>query len=198
MRRGLTVPPLCRVRACPTCVRSLDVEDAVERCEGCGFVWADVARDAITPRTGAGAEAIARLLRDQPDLSRRRATPGRWSALEYGAHVRDVLLVMRDRLVVGLVEDEPSFKPMYRDERVDRGLYRDDSVDGVAGELVVAAELFGRLFTAVDPAALHRVVLYAYPAPTKRSLLWLGRQTLHEVEHHRGDAEESLRLVGGT
>lgn len=46
----------------------------------------------------------------------RRPSPDRWSANEYAAHVRDVLLTIRDRLVIGLVEDNPRFKPVYRDE----------------------------------------------------------------------------------
>ena len=51
--------------------------------------------------------------------------------LEYGAHVRDVLLVLRDRFVVGVVADNPGFTPMYRDERVDLGMYGGEDAGGV-------------------------------------------------------------------
>ena len=66
---------------------------------------------------------LARLLRSAPNVASARPTPDRWSILEYGAHVRDVLLVFRDRFVVGVVAEGPELTPMYRDERVDRGMY---------------------------------------------------------------------------
>ena len=48
----------------------------------------------------------------------RRPSPEQRSPIEYACHVRDVALMQRNRVYVALVEDEPSFKPMYRDERV--------------------------------------------------------------------------------
>ena len=38
-------------------------------------------------------------------------------------HVRDVFLVQRDRLYTALVEDTPTFTPMYRDQRVTLARY---------------------------------------------------------------------------
>jgi len=170
----------------------------MESCEDCGFVWDDVALGEIGHRVGDGAGAIAQLLEDHAPLAGARPAPERWSMLEYAAHARDVLLMMRDRLVVGLVEDEPGFKPMYSDERVRFGLYRGDDASTVADELVMAAGLFGRTFAAIDPAQLGRSVQYGYPGPARRTLLWLGQQIVHEVEHHRDDIAENARLLGST
>jgi hypothetical protein len=111
--------------------------------------------------------------------------------------VRDVLITLRDRLVVGLVEDVPSFTPMYRDERVDLGLYGSDTVNAVADELRAATAMFIRLFDAIDPQQPTRGVQYGFPNPAQRSLLWMGQQAVHEVEHHGSDIAEDLRLVGG-
>lgn len=167
----------------------------MERCDECGFGWDDVGRADIGPRVVAGAESVAEMLTGEPDHVGRRPTPDRWSMLEYASHVRDVLLTIRDRFVIGLVEEHPGFKPMYREERVDLGLYRADTGATVAVELRAAAAMFVRVFDAIDPTQLRRQVQYGFPAPATRSLLWMGQQAVHELEHHRADVEENLRLV---
>ena len=167
----------------------------METCEGCGFCWEAVAREEIGPRVTAGASAIAALLAAEPQWVEQRPEPERWSMLEYAAHVRDVLLTVRDRLVIGLVEDDPGFKPLYRDERVDLGLYRFDTLAAVATELAAAAAMFVRLFDAIDPGRLSRTVQYGWPAPASRTLLWMGQQAVHEAEHHLRDIREDLESV---
>lgn len=169
----------------------------VEQCAVCGFAWESVSRDDVTRRVDAGTATIAGMLAGDPDRAGVRPSAQRWSATEYAAHVRDVLGTLRDRLVIGIVEDVPSFTPMYRDERVALGLYRSDTVDAVVGELRAATAMFVRLFDAIDPAQFSRSVLYGYPTPTPtpRSLLWMGQQAVHEVEHHGSDIAENLRLV---
>jgi hypothetical protein len=168
----------------------------VERCEVCGFAWEEVAVDDIDGRLRAGTERIADLLARAPDRATVQPTPGRWSALEYAGHVRDVLLMLRDRMVVGMVEDEPDFKPMYRDQRVDEGLYAADTVGTMTSELAVATALFTRLFGAVAPDDLQRPVRYGFPDPERRTLLWMGQQAVHEVEHHGADIAENLGVTG--
>jgi hypothetical protein len=167
----------------------------MEHCEVCSFTWHTVDRDEVGPRVAAAAAEIAALIVDDPERSALRPTPERWSATQYAAHVRDVLITLRDRLVIGLVEDDPSFKPLYRDERIDLGLYDADTAPAVADELRPASAMFIRLFDAIDPELLSRTVQYGYPAPTQRSLLWMGQQAVHEAEHHRTDIVENL---GGT
>ena len=169
----------------------------MEHCADCGFAWASVSREAIVPRVEAGTAAISQLLAGDPDGAGVRPSIPRWSATEYAAHVRDVLITLRDRLVVGLIEDVPSFTPMYRDERVALGLYRSDTVSAVADELGAATAMFSRLFDAIDPSQLSRHVLYGFPAPMERSLLWMGQQAVHEVEHHGSDIAENLAGVAG-
>jgi hypothetical protein len=165
----------------------------MERCAQCGFAWEEIARDEIGPRLDTGTSTIAALIAGDPGNAGRRPSEGRWSALEYAAHVRDVLLMLRDRFVLGLVEDNPAFAPMYRDERVGLGLYRTDTVDSLGTDLRAATAMFVRLFEAIDPAQLDRQVQYGYPEPTQRSVLWMGQQAVHEVEHHAGDIAENLQ-----
>jgi DinB superfamily len=167
----------------------------MELCEDCGFDFDMVSRDDITRRATAGVCAASDVVAGGPLTSLRRPIGDRWSAVEYAAHVRDVLLTIRDRLVIGLVEDNPGFKPLYRDERINLGLYRRDTADEVAAELHAAGAMFARLFDEIDPHLLSRPVQYGFPDPSPRTLLWMGRQAVHEVEHHLGDIQENLRTL---
>ena len=168
----------------------------MESCEVCGFVWASVRAEEIASRTQLGASTIGRDLRVNPDAAVQRPSPERWSMLEYGAHVRDVILHLRERFVIGLVEDEPTFKPLYRDERVALGLYAHDDVEHVARDLEMTSALFARTFAAISPEQLARECRYTYPVAATRTLLWMGQQLVHEVEHHLADVGENLTLLG--
>jgi hypothetical protein len=154
-------------------------------------VWASVAAEQVGPRIVTAAAAVAALVRSGTGVATRSA-PDRWSSLEYAAHVRDVLLHVRDRFVIGLVEDSPEFKPLYREERVGLGLYADDQPSVVADEVEVAAALFARTFNRIDAVQLQRLCQYAYPTVQSRSLLWMGQQVVHEAEHHLGDIEVNV------
>jgi DinB superfamily len=162
----------------------------------CGFGDHSVATELIGERVVAGVRDVITLIGTATgQLATTQPSPGRWSALEYAAHVRDVLLTIRDRLVIGLVEDQPGFKPMYRDHRVHLGLYHADTVENVVPELLASATMFQRLFSAIDPALHDRIVLYGFPSPDPRSLLWMGRQAVHEIDHHLNDIRENFRLL---
>ena len=170
---------------------------AVETCEDCGFAWEAVPHDQIGTRVVSAAVTIADLLRAASgEAAGQRPEPDRWSMTEYGAHVRDVLLTLRDRCVIGLVEDDPGFAPMYREERVTLGLYRHDNPSAVAAELEASAAMFVRLFDAIADDALDRPVRYGFPDPMPRTIRWMGQQAVHETEHHRADIEENHRRVG--
>ena len=168
-------------------------DDGLERCVVCGFAWDLVDPDEVAPRILDGARSVADALRADPAATR-RPTADRWSALEYGAHVRDVLLHVRDRLIIAMVEDEPEFTPLYPDPRVDLGLYAADDVDAVATELSVAAGLFARTFGQIDDEARQRRGHYLYPTPALRSVAWMAAQVVHEVEHHGRDVDEVLAV----
>lgn len=160
----------------------------------CGFDFDLIGIDEIEARTTLGVSAIARALTGAGDTARTRPSEDRWSSLEYAAHVRDVMLTIRDRLVIGMVEDNATFKPLYRDERIDFGLYAADTIGDVVAEMRAAAAMFCRLFNAIEADVLERMVQYGHPGPVPRSLEWMGKQVVHEVEHHLGDIIENQRL----
>jgi len=163
-----------------------------EACPECGFVWAAIPAASVGGRVRAGSDAIAAALAGAGDAATTRPAPDVWSGLEYAAHVRDVMLHLRDRLVVGIAEDTPDFKPLYRDVRVDAGLYAGDDVATVATEVATAADLFARTFDRLTDEQLARPVRYAYPTLGLRTVRWMGQQVVHEVEHHLGDITRVL------
>jgi hypothetical protein len=110
-----------------------------------------------------------------------------WSALEYTCHVRDVLRVQRERLDLALRADAPEFVPMGRDELAVTAAYNRQDPAAALDALGAAAGLLATAFAALTPADLERVGLYPWPEPVPRTMLWLGRHTVHEGEHHLMD-----------
>jgi hypothetical protein len=124
------------------------------------------------------------------DVLRRRPSREVWSPLEYLCHVRDVFLIQRDRAVLALIEDRPSFPRMYRDERVEVLRYAEQSPGEVGHrELDVAAILVGRVFSELSAEEWQRPLIYNYPEPAEHDLAWLARHTVHEGEHHLFDID---------
>jgi hypothetical protein len=159
----------------------------VDRCEGCGFGYDLGAAEASVPAIRAGADEMAGILRrDDADL-RRRPDAGTWSPLEYACHVRDVLLVQRERALAARREVSPHCPPMGRDERVGHDGYADQAPADVARQLADAALLFTNVLGRLDAEGWERTLRYNYPEPADRSLRWLAAHTLHEVRHHLGD-----------
>ena len=152
-----------------------------EACDVCGFEWEAIGANEIVPRLISASDAFAVVLGENPACVTMRPEPGRWSALEYGAHVRDVIINVRDRIFVGLAEANPVTKPMYRDLRIP--FYASEAADGVAAELAFAAALFVRTFAGLASERLARTLVYAYP---RESLSWMSsRRTSRLIEASR-------------
>jgi hypothetical protein len=165
----------------------------VERCGECGFEY-DLGQ---TQDAGAAIIAATRELRglllieSTADLRARRRSEV-WSPLEYACHVRDVLLVQRERVLQARREECPSLTPMGRDERVDHDGYADQRPDDVARQMSDAARLFANVLSRLGPDDWDRTVVYSYPAPSERTVGWVAVHTLHEVRHHLGDVRQQL------
>lgn len=164
----------------------------MEPCAACGFVYGVLPRRELPPALRACAEACGTRLNAPPDQLRRHRVPGEWSVLEYSCHVRDVALMQRDRLYVALVEDEPSFKPMYRNERVAFDRYDAQAPDVVARQIVMAADLLAHAFDGLDDAQWIRPLVYGFPDPARRDVEWMAHHTLHELQHHLMDIDRIL------
>ncbi len=156
----------------------------VDRCEQCGFSYDETAASQAASAILAGVGELDGLLATASPLLGRRRQSETWSALEYCCHVRDVLLVQRERVLAARREQRPVFDPMGRDERVEHDGYAEQEPADVRRQLADAARLFSNVLRRLGPTDWERRVVYPYPEPIERSLRWLAVHTQHEVEHH--------------
>ncbi len=168
----------------------------VNACDECGFVYDDLAVSGISRALRSLPPAYAERLTAGEALVRAHPWPGVWSALEYACHVRDVLVVQRERVALALTEERPAFASMRREERVTEDHYNEQAVTVVLDELREAANSLGDALDALDEAGWNRVAVYNWPAPAERSMAWLGRHTVHEGLHHLGDIDRVLAAAG--
>lgn len=162
-------------------------------CAECGFVHANVAADQVPRALREKAGRYRRVLLDAPSGElRAHPVPDTWSALEYACHVRDVLDVQRDRLHLALKTEHPTFEPMQRDERVEGDAYNEQDPAVVADALVTAAGKLAAVLAGLDEAGWQRTGVYNWPEEADRSMEWVARHTLHEMEHHLGDVKSLL------
>jgi hypothetical protein len=161
---------------------------SMDLCEECGFDYDSLAIPDAPSALRVGAERLAEDLFSGDDSSvHTRPEPGTWSVTEYACHVRDVLLVQRERILQALVEEAPRFVPMYRAERVKNAGYDRESANDVAQELTVVASLVAKVVASLDARQLARSCVYNSPEPRVCDVAWVVRHTVHEVVHHEMD-----------
>jgi hypothetical protein len=170
------------------------VSDALDRCEICGFVY-DVGISAdVAPQIVSNAALISAIVGAENPTATRRPDADTWSILEYGCHVRDVLLVQRERVLLALRADEPHVVAMGRDERVEADGYNDQRPTDVARQIGDAALMFGGVVSRLNEQSWQRTMIYVYPNPASRSLSWVAIHTLHELIHHLGDIQRQYPI----
>jgi len=163
---------------------------AMDHCDECRFVYGDHGTDGVAGEIRALGGRFATVLTGpaaDPGALATRPAPDVWSAVEYGCHVRDVLLAQRERLLLALVEDRPTCAPIYRDQRAVLARYAEEPPHQVARELTVAADLLAWVLDGLDGDAWDRTCIYNFPEPSVRDMAWLAQHTLHEAEHHLAD-----------
>jgi len=172
-------------------------------CDECQYTYASEDESSIPDRLRTlGRRYGAPLSRFLPGedgdaLLRAHPVPDGWSALEYACHVRDVLEVQRERITQTLTEDTPTYVPMGREERVKERAYNEQNPAGVAAAIVGQAEELAVAFEALSAEDWARTGMYSYPEPAKRSLVWLGQDTIHEAHHHLLDLGRTMRAARG-
>jgi len=164
-------------------------------CDECGFDTAGIERTDIGAMMRSNAGQWRELLSNRGRVSTR--PPGEpdegpiWSALEYGAHVRDIYRLSLERLRSMLSDDNPSFADRDQNQMAIDGGYPTEDPTRVSYDLTVEA---GRLADAVD-----RVGARQWDRPARRSngsvftVESFVRYTLHDVLHHVADVERGYR-----
>ncbi|MFI0895742.1 DinB family protein [Streptomyces sp. NPDC020983] len=168
-------------------------------CEECGFGYELGSPEVFAGQVTDGAGAYAEPLLGAPaETLRRRPEPATWSPLEYACHVRDVLLVQRERVLAARRTRTPFAEPMGRDERVEHDGYAEQRPEDVVRQLQDAALLLAHALGRLGPADWDRTLLYTYPERAERPLRWLAAHTVHELRHHLLDVRRGLAdRVGG-
>jgi len=164
----------------------------VEQCEECGFEYDLSDAPAAGPAIVEGVGEFAGMLSNRAANLRTRRQPQTWSPLEYGCHLRDVLLVQRERVLAARRIHRPSFDPMGRDERVEHDGYAEQDAGDVVRQLTDAAHLIANVLSRLGAEDWERSVMYNYPKQFERSLRWVAVHTMHEVRHHLLDIRRQL------
>ena len=168
------------------------------RCDECGFVYEDLAADALPAAIRSFAKRYrAPLTRFLPgeggdSLVRQRPAPDTWSALEYAAHVRDVFASYDGWIHQCLEEERPVLQGPTPDDLAVERRYRDDDPAAVAEALAANAERLAATVEAVPTDGWERVGIRR---DEERSVLFTARRAVHEGSHHLLDVGRGLRAV---
>lgn len=162
-------------------------------CPDCGFDAATFPAGEVSGLTLRVAGAWRSLLTDRPaeDL-RRRPAADTWSPLEYGCHVRDVLRLYDERLVLMLTQDGPRYPNWDQDVTAVADRYGEQDPAEVAEDLASAAARLATRFSTVTGSQWERT--------GKRSdgafftVDSFARYFVHDPVHHLHDVNG---LLGG-
>jgi len=161
-------------------------------CPECGFDVRSFPRGEIGARLRANAADWPRLLSDP--RAGIRPSDDVWSALEYGCHVRDVLRLYDERLLMMLEDDDPAYPNWDQDETAVRERYSEQAPGQVARDLVAAAEGLAVRFDSVTDAGWDRTGTRSDGA--RFTVETFARYLLHDPVHHVHDVERGYDRMG--
>jgi hypothetical protein len=152
-------------------------------CPECGLDTRSFSREDLPAMIRANAAAWRAPLSAASAAERSRGD--RWSALEYGCHVRDVFRLYDYRLGLMLTEDDPLYPNWDQDETAVADDYSAQNPAVVAAELASAGDALAASFGAVSGDQWLR--------PGRRSdgasftVESFGRYFMHDPIHHLYD-----------
>lgn len=118
-------------------------------------------------------------------LVTQRPSPTRWSALEYGCHVRDVFRLFAERLDLMLIEHVPTFANWDQDATAIGERYDLQDPAIVRRELVLAADELADRFDAVTASEWSLLGIRSDGAAF--TIESFGKYLLHDPIHHLWD-----------
>ncbi|MBO0842743.1 MAG: methyltransferase domain-containing protein [Nocardioides sp.] len=160
-------------------------------CPECGYVADDITVDRIPEIIRDNATDWEVYL--AAETVRERPRPAVWSALEYGAHVRDVHRRFTERVRLMLDEDDPLFPNWDQDATAREDDYASQDPATVAAELLDAADLAAVTYEKVAPDAWGRAG--RRDNGSRFTVESLGRYHLHDIVHHLWDVRSAAKAA---
>lgn len=153
-------------------------------CPDCGFDTSAFPREQVPGLILANAARWHEVLTGRAD-ARTRPAPDRWSPLEYGCHVRDVLRLYDFRLRLMLTEDDPLFPDWDQDSTAVAERYAEQDPLVVAAELTAAAGPIADQFATVTGEQWERTGTRGDGA--RFTVETFARYFMHDPVHHLYD-----------
>src|ERR1700722_4856052 len=153
-------------------------------CPECGFDTQGFAVSAVPELTVANAAAWHRALTGPGD-ARTRPVPGKWSALEYGCHVRDVFRLYDQRLELMLTTDGPHYPNWDQDVTAVQNRYEEQDPEIVAAGLMQAGDAVAARFDTVRGDQWQRTGFRSDGA--QFTVESFARYFVHDPIHHYHD-----------
>ena len=75
--------------------------------------------------------------------------------------------------------------------------YNSEDPVAVLDDLAAGADALAAVVDGITGDAWERPLVYSYPEPTDRTVLWLVRHTAHEGHHHLLDIGRVMRAARG-
>ncbi|MDQ2813695.1 MAG: DinB family protein [Actinomycetota bacterium] len=150
-------------------------------CPECGFDTQSFPREAVPGMIMANAMAWLQVLTGPGEVGTRPA-PGRWSALEYGCHIRDVFRLYDERLDMMLADDDPLFPNWDQDETAVADRYAEQHPTKVAAELDESAQLIANRFQGMTGDQWQRTGNRGDGA--RFTVETFARYFMHDLVHH--------------
>jgi DinB superfamily len=166
----------------------------MEPCPQCGDHPASLAPSSLGPLGLERARAWREFLSDADDDYLRTSPEfGVFSPIQYGAHVRDIVRVYTDRMVLGLERDAPTV-PIFNPPQEEWERYNRLDAAELGEDVIAQAQRLADLASGMEPDNWRRIVVndrgvygvYSF------TLAGLACNAVHETHHHLLDATGAL------
>lgn len=186
-----------------------DALEQLRRTRGEGWDWTRIQRDPC-PQCGQHPAALSpsslgelavessvawrEFLLEEDDIYLRTIPePGVFSPIQYAAHVRDILRVYGDRMVLGVEKDSPTVPIFNPAQEVFESYNRLDAQE-LAADLEAQAQRLAKIVEDMGPSDWSRIVINdrgQYGVYTF-TIAGLACNAVHEAHHHLLDAKGTL------
>ncbi len=168
-----------------------------EPCPECGFDASSIKPEDVAGRVRSNAAAWRGVLKRGSLVDQRPPVPAGqppvWSALEYGAHVRDVYALAVERLMLMLKKDAPVFANWDQDETALESDYRSEDPNKVSYDLAVNAGKFADLLDKVRGDQWERSGMRSDGSAF--TVASFALYLLHDPVHHLWDVEQGFEAI---